>query len=230
MIEELIAAAAIGSSLGNAWVCALVSLSCSVDSRKGGMAFIAGRFLGLLLLGAAIAGLGLVESINPTYFIVVFGAMTIAMGAFSLLRVLTRHHWLKHGRPMWRLLHRGMHHGQGQRAMADGGEIDLEADSKMKLSYVFVLGVVRGATPCVKTMVLAPLLLSTSFSMAIALVMVFAVASTIYPIIGFLSGNILRQSKRHAHYMKIGAAVLMIVIGVYFVVNAFATVHTGGID
>ena len=228
MIEELIAAAAVGSALGNAWVCALVSLSCSIDSKKGGIAFIGGRFLGLFILGAAIAGLGLVEDIDPTYFVLVFGIMTTAMGTFVLLRVLTRRHWLKHGAPMWRFLHRRMHHGQ--RAMADGGEIKFETDSPMKISYVFILGVVRGATPCVKTMVLAPLLLSVDFPMAIAMVMVFAVASTIYPVIGFLSGNIIRQSKRHAHYMKIGAALLMIVLGVYFILNAFTAVHGGGID
>lgn len=227
MIEELLAAAAVGGSLGNAWVCALLALGCSIDSRKGGIAFIAGRFLGIFLLGTAIAGLGLVQDLNPVYFLVAFGALTMALGVFVLLRVLTRHHIVKHGHPLIRLLHRG-HHGRRNRAvMADGGQIDFEADTKLKIAYIFMLGIARGATPCVKIMVMAPLLISVDFGLALGMILVFAAASTVYPVIGFLSGNILRQSKRHALYLRVGAAVLMIVLGVYFIINAFVGVHGG---
>ncbi len=229
MIEELLAAAAVGASLGNAWVCALLSLSCSIDSKRAGIAFVAGRFLGITLLGAAIAGLGLVGDLNPTYFLVIFGILTVALGVFVLLRVVTRHHWHKHGHPLFRFLHKRRHHGEHAReVMADGGEVDLEAESKMKVAYVFGLGVVRGATPCVKIVVLAPLLISVDFGLAMGMIFVFAAASTIYPVIGFLSGNILRQSKRYVVYMRVSAAILMIVLGVYFVVNAFLSTHGGG--
>ena len=229
MIEELLAAAAVGASLGNAWVCALLALGTSIDSRRGGIAFIAGRFLGLMVLGAAIAGLGLVQDLNPVYFLVTFGVLTIALGVFVLLRILTRHSKVKHGRPLTRLLHGGRRRGEGHRAvMADGGEIDFEADSRSKTAYIFFLGIVRGATPCVKMMVLAPLLISVDFGLALGMVLVFAVASTIYPVIGFLSGNIIRQSKRHAFYVRVGSALMMIVLGVYFVVNALVNSHTGG--
>jgi cadmium resistance protein CadD (predicted permease) len=229
MIEELIVAAAVGVSLGNSWICALLSLSCSIDSRKGGVAFIAGRFLGLVLLGGAIAGLGLVQDLDPVYFLVTFGVLTVALGVFVLIRVLTRHSMVMHGHPLLRLLHRGRYQGRCERAvMADGGQIDFEADSKAKTAYVFLLGVVRGATPCVKIMVLAPLLISVDFGLAIGMVLIFAVASTIYPVIGFLSGNILRQSRKYALYMRVGAALLMIALGLYFVVNAFVSTHTGG--
>ena len=228
MIEEILAAAAIGMSLGNAWVCALISLGVSVDSKKGGMAFIAGRFIGLMLLGGAIAGLGLVGSLNPTLFIVLFGVLTIGLGTLILLQVLTRRSWMKHGRPMLKPLHRRAHHGaHPSDALPDGGEVGLETDSKSKATYVFSLGIVRGATPCVKTMVLAPLLISVDFWSAMVLVLVFAVASTVYPVIGFLSGNILRQSRRYNFYVKVGSALMMIVIGAYFVVNAFTSTHGG---
>ncbi len=229
MMEELLAAAAVGASLGNAWVCALLALGTSIDSRRGGVAFIAGRFLGLMTLGGAIAGLGLVQDLNPVYFLVTFGALTIVLGVFVLLRVLTRHSMVKHGHPLIRLLHRGRHHGKGHgTVMADGGEIDFEADSRSKTAYILLLGVVRGATPCVKMMVLAPLLVSVDFGLAIGMVLVFAVASTIYPVIGFLSGNIIRQSKRHALYVRIGSALMMIVLGAYFMVSALVSSHTGG--
>lgn len=229
MIEELLAAAAVGGSPGNAWACALLSLGCSIDSRRGGAAFIAGRFLGLLLLGSAIAGLGLAGGLDPTYFLAAFGVLTIALGGFVLLRVLTRHHRQTHGHPLIRLLHRGGRHRQEHGiALADGGDIDFEADSTSKVAYVFLLGAIRGATPCAKMMVLAPLLVSVDFSLAIGMVLVFAAASTVYPIIGFLSGGILRQTRRYALYLRVGAALLLIALGIYFVANAFATVHGGG--
>ena len=227
MIEELLAAAAVGASLGNAWICALVSLGCSIDSRKAGIAFVAGRFLGLMLLGAAIAAFGLVESLNPVYFLATFGVLTMTLGVFVLLQVLTRHYWRTHGHSLFRFLRTGRHSRNADPTMADGGDVSLGTDSNAKAAYVFGLGVARGATPCVKIMVLAPLLISVDFGLAIGMVVVFAVASTIYPVIGFLSGNLLRRSKRHELYVRLGAALLMIVLGVYFIVNAFVGTHGG---
>jgi len=226
VIEELLVAAAIGASLGNSWACALLSLACSVDSRKAGIAFIGGRYLGLILLGGAIAALGLAENLNPVYFLVTFGILTVALGVFVLARIVTRHYLLRHGRSLFRLLHRGRHHPGGDVTMPDGGEIALRPDSSAKAAYVFGLGVLRGATPCVKIMVLAPLLISVDFGLALGMVLVFATASAIYPVIGFLSGNVLRRSKRHELYLRVGASVLMIALGIYFVANAFLVNHS----
>ncbi len=228
MIEEILVAAAIGLSLGNAWVCAMISVGVSVESRKGGIAFIAGRFIGLLLLGGAIAGFGVVGSLNPTFFLVVFGVLTIAMGTAILLQVLNRRTWMKHGRPLLRFLHGHQHHRHAKGAMPDGGEPLARPESKSKVSYVFLLGIIRGATPCAKMAVLAPLLISVDFGLAMGMVLVFAVASTVYPVMGFLSGNILRQSRRFNFYVKVGSALMMIAIGAYIVVNAFVSTHGGG--
>ena len=221
MIEELIVSAVVGASLGNAWACALVSLSCSMESKKAGLAFISGRFIGLMLLGAAVAGLGLVELLRPTYLLVAFGVLTLALGAFVLVKTLNKRSMHMHGRPLIRLLHGRRHRAQCERSlMADGGEVRSTLESKPTAVYVFLLGVMRGATPCVKIMVLAPILISVDFGLAMLMVVVFALASTMYPVIGFLSGNILRQSKRYAFHVRVGAALIMVILGIYFVVNA----------
>ncbi len=217
MIEAIIAAAAIGASLGNAWLCALVALGCSLDSKKSGLSFIAGRFIGLFVLGIAISALGFIDSLKAIYFLLIFGALTLAMGVFVLAQVLNRHYWHRHGYSPLMTLHR---HRRSNDMATDGGEMNKDFDSTPKSIYVFTLGIIRGATPCAKMLVLAPLLISVDFGFALALVLVFALTSTIYPIIGFLSGNIIRQSRRHIIYIRVSAALLMIVLGLYFIINA----------
>ncbi|MFQ5910488.1 MAG: hypothetical protein ACE5IJ_07180 [Thermoplasmata archaeon] len=219
MIGEIVAAMVIGGGLGNSWICALLSLGSSVEGRKSGTAFVAGRFLGLILLGAAIAGLGLLGNLNPTYFLVAFGALSIVLGGYVLYQALsggTRPH---QGRSKSLLPHGRRKHCE--EAMANGGEALGGTDSKHKTVSFFSLGVFRGATPCLEVAVLAPLLISVDFGLAMLMVLAYATVSTIYPIIGMLSGNLLRQSRRYALHVRVAAALLIIVLGFYLMANAF---------
>lgn len=220
MIEEILVAVAIGGGLGNSWICALLSLGCSIEGKRSGIAFVGGRFLGLLILGAAIAGLGLISSLKPTYFLVVFGAFSIVLGGYALYQTLRKpSHNHKHRKPL-------LFRGRAQQAeckrevMANGGEPCEELDSPPKTASYFALGVFRGATPCLKVAILAPLLISVDFSLAMIMVLAYAAVSTVYPIIGMLSGNLLRQTRKYALYVRVGAAVLIIVLGAYFLINA----------
>ncbi len=220
MIEEIVVAMAIGGGLGNSLICALLSLGCSIEGKRSGIAFVGGRFLGLLILGAAIAGLGLIANLKPTYFLIVFGAFSIVLGVYALhqtLRKPSHHH--KHRRPL-------LFRGRAQQAeckrdvMANGGEPCEELDSKPKTASYFTLGVFRGATPCLKVAILAPLLISVDFGLAMIMVLAYAAVSTVYPVIGMLSGNLLRQTRKYAIHVRVGAAVLIIVLGAYFLINA----------
>jgi cytochrome c biogenesis protein CcdA len=219
MIEEIVIAMAIGGGLGNSWICALLSLGCSIESKRSGLAFVGGRFLGLLILGAAIAGLGLIANLKPTYFLIVFGVFSIALGGYALMQTLRKSSGGHgHGNP----LRFGGRRRQGEckkELMANGGGHE-EPDSARKTASYFTLGVFRGATPCLKVAILAPLLVSVDFGLAMLMVIAYAAVSTIYPIIGLLSGNLLRQTRRYTVYVRIGAALLIIVLGAYFLFNA----------
>ncbi len=221
MIEEIIIAMAVGGGLGNSWTCALLSLGCSIEGKKSGIAFVGGRFLGLMILGAAIAGLGLISNLKPTYFLIVFGAFSIALGGYALHQTLRKpSHDHKHRRPL--LFRRRMHKAECKReVMANGGESCEELDSKPKTASFFALGVIRGATPCLKVAILAPLLISVDFGLAMIMVLAYAAVSTVYPIMGLLSGNLLRHTRKYAVHVRVAAALLIIALGVYFVINAF---------
>ncbi|MCJ2557283.1 MAG: hypothetical protein LN415_09315 [Candidatus Thermoplasmatota archaeon] len=221
MIEEIVVAMAIGGGLGNSWICALLSLGCSIEGKKSGIAFVGGRFLGLMILGAAIAGLGLIANLKPTYFLIVFGAFSIVLGVYALHQILRKpSHDHKHRKPL-------LFRGRAQRAeckrevMANGGEPCEELDSPPKTASFFALGVFRGATPCLKVAILAPLLISVDFGLAMIMVLAYAAVSTVYPVIGLLSGNLLRKTRKYAIHVRVAAAVLIIALGAYFIINAF---------
>ncbi|MFQ6106164.1 MAG: hypothetical protein ACE5QF_01045 [Thermoplasmata archaeon] len=220
MIEEIVVAMLIGGGLGNSWICALLSLGCSIEGKRSGIAFVTGRFLGLILLGAAIAGLGLISNLKPTYFLMAFGVLSIVLGGYVLYRLPRKGPLFpRHGKSP---LCSARTQGKGRHeVMANGGESCEEIESKPKAASFFVLGAFRGATPCLKVAVLATLLISVDFGLAMMMVLAYAAVSTIYPIIGLLSGNLLRQTRKYALYFRVAAALLIITLGIFFLVNAF---------
>ncbi|KXH76156.1 MAG: hypothetical protein AM326_07575 [Candidatus Thorarchaeota archaeon SMTZ-45] len=220
MIEEIIAAAMIGSSFGNTWTCALISLGCAIDSKRNGIAFIGGRFLGLIVLGSVVAVIGVIESIGAFYFQLIFGILTLILGIIVLIQVLSPHSIKIKKLLRFPSIFGYKHTNQCQKTlMTNGGDV-IKLNSNSKTLYILSLGILRGATPCVKIMVLSPLLISVDFPLAITMVLVFAVASTMYPIIGFLSGNLMRQSKKYIFHVRLSASILMIILSVYFIVTA----------
>ena len=93
----------------------------------------------------------------------------------------------------------------------------------------FALGVLRGATPCIKIIVLAPLLVAVGFPSSMLIILVYASTSTVYPVIGYLSADILSKFEKHQLTLKIIGAVILIAIGVYTIINAMmlGAVHSG---
>lgn len=219
MIEEVVAAMAIGGGLGNSWICALLSLGCSIEGKKSGIAFVAGRFLGLIILGVAIAGLGLITGLKPTYFLIAFGVLSIILGVIVLYQTLRAD--ARRGHRHWEFPFSGGLRKRKDEVMANGGKPCDKFDSKPKTASFFVLGIFRGATPCFKVMVLAPLLISVDFWVAIVMVLAYAAVSTVYPAIGLLSGNLIRQWRKYTPHIRVIAAFIIILIGIYFVINAF---------
>ena len=207
MIEEILAAVAIGGGLGNSWICALLSLGASMEGKKSGLAFIGGRFIGLVILGAVIAALGLVGGFKPTYFLVAIGIMSIALGGWVLYQTLTKQPF-GHKKGFFRRL-------RHPEVMANGGEHEL--DTRPKTASFFALGMFRGATPCLKVAILAPLLISVDFGLAMLMVLAYAAVSTVYPMIGLLSGNLLRQSEKYTLYVRVAAALIIVILGIFFI-------------
>jgi cytochrome c biogenesis protein CcdA len=226
----LIAAAAIGLSFTNAWMCTLVSIGVTADEERSGLNFILGRLIGIILIGMTLALIGAAVQIPPVYFIAVFGILTVIFGIYLLLRIFD----IKINLPFFRTKvddgdGKGKGDGKGpghdknkcknHHGKHGNGECRKSRDFKGK--HVFVLGLFRGATPCLKIMILAPLLITADFWLALAIVIVYGITSTIYPIMGFLFGSLLRKFERYQTHVRVAGALILIFVGIYSLVNGF---------
>jgi len=243
VIPELLAAAAVGLSFANAWMCIGLSFGTRGDSAAAGVRFIAGRVVGLVLIGVAISAVGAITEIPAIYFVGLFAAASVLFGVLVLVGIsggpgpLKRR--LRHALGLQRgercAEGQGIDGGSGQQAAGSGGaagsgegkvsdarEGDRGAGGaiwRLKPAGAFLLGVLRGATPCVKLMVLAPLLIAVGPLHAVVLSLVYSLASSAYPIIGFLLASSLSYLPRYERAIKVAGAAVMILIGVYMMVN-----------
>ncbi len=179
----------------------------------------------------AIATFSFFADLPPLYFVVAFGILSIVFG-FIVIAQVTGHWDLFTGflrrtevPETGQLPRPGKHQGK---ANCKGGLKEGHKMRKFKNSYIFGLGIARGATPCLKIMILVPLLVAVDIYLALAMILVYALASTVYPVIGFLSGNLLCSVEKHATYVKVSAALVLVAVGVYSIINVLTKTHPGG--
>lgn len=236
ILEELFVALIVGISFSNAMVCVLLGFSTSSgEQKKTGLYFIAGRFLGLIILGLIIALIGVIFIGYIFHLLITFSILTILFGAFIIVKMYYRYksHKLdadditdqhtvqqhKIGPGMCHSNHKKHHckHGhQGPRKHSTQG-------SKATQRYGFFLGLFRGATPCLKILILAPLLIIVDLPLAFLMIIVYASASTIYPLIGFLSANLLKNFSKYDNYVQVTGAIILISIGIFMIFNQLLT-------
>jgi len=255
MLLEIMVAAIIGISFGNVWTCIFMGFGTSAEHRSVGKWFIVGRFLGLIFLGSLISLLRFAAQDAMPVILLIFGLSTILFGLFMLLKhtIKTifseeRSHAIRNknlsdnvvlsllslfmvlpgkgnceGKPKNSQNLEAEHHNNS------GGPGKCKKHGNFEKKYGFTLGLLRGATPCAKVIVLAPLLVAVGFPSSLLLILVYASASTIYPIIGYLSADLLSKFEKHRLALKILGALILITIGVYTIINVvmWDTTHVG---
>jgi cytochrome c biogenesis protein CcdA len=247
MLLEILVAAVIGISFGNAWACIFMSFGTSTGNRSVGKWFIAGRFLGLIFLGSLISLLRFAAQDVMPYILLIFGISTLIFGLFMLFKHFIGPHskWKHHSAHLQKkhyetitmsllsllMVFPRYKTGEGgcKKKAHDHNDRGKCRKSNLEKKYGFALGVLRGAAPCIKVVVLAPLLVATGFPSSLLIILVYASTSTVYPIIGYLSADILSKFEKHQLTFKIIGAVILIAIGVYTIINAmmWGTVHSG---
>jgi cytochrome c biogenesis protein CcdA len=244
MLEELFAAFVIGISFSNAFICILLGFgTSSVEQRQTGLFFISGRFVGLIIIGLLIALLGVFFSDQITYFIILFGILTIVFGGFIIFKIYRRYQRHSISGPKSPELnnHIGSDNGGcmrfGHRNTNPGCSVHFRTNhnnqknvnnenqhpSTITSRYSFFLGIFRGATPCLKLIILAPLLIVVELQLALLMILIFASASTLYPIIGFLSANLLTSFKKYDAYVQVVGAFVLISIGIFTISKIWIT-------
>lgn len=248
MLLEIMVAALIGLSFGNAWTCIFMSFGTSSEQRSVGKWFIIGRVLGLIILGSLISLLRLAAQEIMPIVLLIFGATTVLFGASILIKQYSNHRSSKgHDSKidtgqvpnksimmaLLSLLIAGNTRYEKNRKKASiisvsdqpqgfkgyykvkhRGECKRKGKTKSKFGG-FSLGVLRGLTPCVKVIVLAPLLVAFGLPSSLLIILVYALTSTIYPVIGYLSADALSKFERHQGSLRIVGALILIAVGIY---------------
>ena len=242
MLQELIAALIIGISFSNAFVCISLAFGVSASEQKNaGVYFIFGRFLGIIIIGLIIALFGVVFDGYIIYFMILFGILTIIFGALVIFKIYLR---IKNHESLSACANcNHLNEKSDQKTncsscsnscsvIKDKGSNEPQPcghqhscpqkpvfNSKITKRYSFFLGVFRGATPCLKIIILAPLLITADLWLAVLMIIVYATASSIYPIIGFLSASVLTNIRRYEPYIQVAGAVILISLGIFTILK-----------
>ena len=268
MLAEATAAAMVGVSFGNSWVCFLISLGTRTHSRKMAASFILGRFLGIMVLGSLMALFGLFLDIPAKLYTLIFGIITLLFAAYIFVQHIIPRTWISRHVPWMgsgcsgcessgcgtdrssgcgtdhssecntdHSSVRGTDHSSGcstdrssgcntDHSSGCGG-CSSRSRGRLTAKSGFLYGAFRGATPCLKMMILAPLLITTGMPNALLLTAVFATASTLYPIIGFLAGGLItefatfRDSRRTAFALNLVSMIILLGMGIYYIFRYF---------
>jgi hypothetical protein len=96
-----------------------------------------------------------------------------------------------------------------------------EQSKKSGFFIGLLLGMFRGAAMCTKLIVLVPIILSSSPLKSLAIGTVFAISSSIYPILGFILGKFALKLVKYKRSLFIVSCVFLAGSGVFYLWAAF---------
>ena len=246
MWQEVGVAAMVGLSLSDAWLCLFMGASFATADRRMSWGFMVGRTLGVLALILTLGLLGASLLSSKEWLVLLFAASSIGV---ALVLALSAY------RP--RLLGGGCAHetkvacdggepdgtgcGQGcegcgaAHAVDEGGCAHMPQGLVRRLSgqspWVagLSLGAVRGAMPCLKVLIITPLLVVSPLATVVAMALAFALTSAIYPLIGLVSGRTIKSLSVHGRRLRLVGAIGVAAVGIVTLVRFYqSTCDLGG--
>jgi len=94
--------------------------------------------------------------------------------------------------------------------------------SERPLLAGLALGAVRGATPCLKVLVLVPLLVSNPTATVVLMAVAYVATSSLYPTIGFLAGRTARDAVGSRRWLRLAGAAGVAAVGAYTLIKYWA--------
>lgn len=237
----------VGLALSDAWLCLFMGASFAAADRRMSWGFMVGRTLGVmaLLMAIGLAGASLLPS--KEWLVVLFAASTV--GVAIVLAVSAYRPGLLGG---------GCHPGPS--LACDGGEPDgtgcgqgcegcaaghdiheggcahlprglvRRLSGRSPLVAGLSLGAVRGAMPCLKVLIITPLLIVSPPTTVVAMALAFALTSAVYPLVGLVSGRTLASATGQGRRLRLAGAVGVAAVGVVTMVRFYqSTCELGGL-
>lgn len=246
----ILSAALIGFSFSNTFVCTAIAMSVSIGkSMAASISFLIGRVIGVIALGFILALFGFYIEIDTRLMLYLFGGLTIIFGLIILTipSLASKMGLLKNceiGSCSDCNEHEGKEYNCSDCSSSGNcpGSSSSAQDKKRKATRIesfmnrfgkastFILGFVRGATPCIKILLLVPLIISLPLLESLAVTTTYALSSSLYTIMGIsiaiIIGNF--SPDKFKKYLTRVGAVSMIMIGVYFIHKAWTYSCEGG--
>lgn len=237
MWQEVAAAALVGLALSDSWLCLFMGASFGAADRRMSWGFLVGRTAGVLVLVMAIGLLGASLLPSKGWVVVIFAASTAGVAGLLALSAY---------RPS--VLGGCAHEA---RVSCDGGEPDGTGCSQgcqgcsassgdggtgchsfssgllVRLSgrspWVAGLsvGAVRGAMPCLKVLIIVPLLVASPPATVVVMALAFALTSSVYPLVGMVSGRTLALRTGDARRLRLAGALGVAAVGAYTIVKYY---------
>ncbi len=242
MWHEVAAAVLVGIALSDSLLCVFMGACFAGADRRLGWGFLAGRTLGVLALCLAVGLLGSALLVDKATLALAFGASSITVAV--IIAATAPRPSMVGGCPDAGTAHGGRLAADGGScegdcaACRDGGHAhDACANVPQRLSFLtrsrrpllagFALGVVRGATPCLKLTLLVPLLLVSPPGTVVLMSLAYVATSSLYPVIGLLAGRTVRNALGSHRWLRLAGAAGVALVGAYTLFKYWTVNCTG---
>ncbi len=227
MWQEVAVAAMVGLALSDSWLCLFMGASFASSDRDLGWGFLAGRTAGIVLLCLAIGLLGGALLENKGVLTMAFGLSTLGVATFLAYTMLRPDVLGGCATP-----DPGAEDdaGPGCEGKESGCSSGCEGCAPPRASVLgvcrripvgiyerlrgrspllagAVVGTLRGATPCLKVLIITPLLVVSPPATVLLMALAFAATSAMYPVLGIVSGRTLATVVGQRRWLRaVGAA------------------------
>jgi hypothetical protein len=227
MWQEVAVAAMVGLALSDSWLCLFMGASFASSDRDLGWGFLAGRTAGIVTLCLVIGLLGGALLENKGVLTMAFGLSTIAVAtvlAYAMFRpdvlggCVTPEPGAKDEASLdCEGSEGGCSNGCEGCAPPRGSVLSVckripvgiydRLRQRSPLLAGAVVGTLRGATPCLKVLIITPLLIVSPPSTVVLMALAFAATSAMYPVLGIVSGRTLTTVVGQRRWVRaVGAA------------------------
>lgn len=238
MWQEVAVAAMVGLALSDSWLCLFMGASFAAVDRGMSWGFMAGRTLGVVALLLLIGLMGASLLPSKEWLVLLFAVSTVAVAVLLAVstfrpRILGGCHHetavaCDGGEPDGTAACPGSCEGcQGHEGEQRAGCGRIPAwlvrrlSSGNPLATGFALGACRGAMPCLKVLVITPLLVASPPATVMLMALAFAATSALYPLVGLMSGRAVAAFLQRARWLRLAGALGVAAVGVVTLVRYY---------
>jgi len=203
-MDILLTVMILGLSVEGLVLCPVFAFGLSLSDRLSGLRFLLGRLIGLICFGVIVSLLGRAVHIDERIMNLIFGISIIALGLYRSVNL--------DGTGL-KCRIRKFQRSLGIKSSCSGMRKPDKAG--------FGLGLFRGlCNPGRKYLYLAPFLLDLGVFKGLAVSFVYAVSSSVYLIIGFISAEFITRLLPYRQKLSLIGGIILVMVGGYYIWKA----------